>query len=285
MAIDNFKTIETHLLDFVPGSYYKFEALVRNTDGINPLWVEGMSNTNRNIMIKTWLVEDWDYYQRVKHEAKILCQETGARLYVVLDRMNIKKSVINAYKRAEMILMNSYLEGNQDVSLIRFNGIVAAASSSKESSDKETRMWMFDIDCDSFDLVEQIQTIIYPRKMFTLATKKGFHIVTPKTGFKKLIKDEELFAQYPILEKYKDSWDIAETALGLVYVPDTQRTIHYHNCTECSFCVSIPALKKYACNHPKIRDLDLDNSLDSIDDEQLNKPYIPVPEWCPGGDR
>ena len=50
--IDNFKVIDT-FLQFEEGTFYKFELLVRNTDGENELFPERCSNTNRNILIKS----------------------------------------------------------------------------------------------------------------------------------------------------------------------------------------------------------------------------------------
>ena len=50
MPISNFKVIDS-FLQFEQGFFYKFELLVRNTDGRNPLFQEGYSNTNKNILI------------------------------------------------------------------------------------------------------------------------------------------------------------------------------------------------------------------------------------------
>ena len=92
--IDNFKTIE-NFMQFEEGTFYKFELLVRNTDGENELFPERCSNTNRNILIKSWYVDNFDYYNKIKHEMVTMANLTGARLYITLDRKDNVKLVQN----------------------------------------------------------------------------------------------------------------------------------------------------------------------------------------------
>lgn len=219
--IDNFETIENNLLQFQTGSYYKFEALVRNTDGENDLYCEGMSKTNKNILIKSWWIEDLDYYNKVKKEMRHLCDHTGARLYVTLDRKNLKKTLVAIQNQALNLMTQYYVmrgeNSSVDLATKTVARINAHASSIKESSDRETRMWMFDIDTNDFHLLETIQAACYPHSFFTLATKKGWHVCVYKRGFEG-IRDIEY--RFPYLkEKYED-WSLAENALGLVYMSD-----------------------------------------------------------------
>ena len=46
--INNFSIID-NFLQFEDGTFYKFELLVRNTDGNNILYQKGYSETNKNI--------------------------------------------------------------------------------------------------------------------------------------------------------------------------------------------------------------------------------------------
>ncbi len=219
--VDNFETIEKCLLKFTPGSYYKFEALIRNTDGENDLYCEGMSKTNKNILIKSWWVEDWDYYLKIHKEMKHLCDHTGARLYVNLDRRNLKKTLVAIQNQSQNLIQQYYvLRGENspcDLATKTVARINAHASSIKESSDRETRMWMFDIDTNDFELLRAVQAACYPHEFFTLATKKGWHVCVYKRGFEG-IQDIEYRFPY-LMEKYED-WSLSENSLGLVYMPD-----------------------------------------------------------------
>ena len=76
--IDNFKTIEK-FLKFEEGTFYKFELLIRNTDGNNVLYENAYSNTNKNILIKSWYVDNNEYLQKIKNEMITMANLTGAR--------------------------------------------------------------------------------------------------------------------------------------------------------------------------------------------------------------
>ena len=108
MPINNFKVID-NFLQFEQGFFYKFELLVRNTDGNNPLYQEGYFNTNKNILIKSWYIDTKEYYEKVKHEMITLADITGARLYVTLDRKdNVKlcQSLIKSYTDSLVAIVN-----------------------------------------------------------------------------------------------------------------------------------------------------------------------------------
>lgn len=213
--IDNFDTIEDNLLEFENGSYYKFEALVRNTDGSNNLYYEGISNTNKNIPIKTWWVDTKEYYLRMKNEMKTLCDMTGARLYILLDRRNLKRTLIEISKISTELMLHSYTYGSHDPAVSAVNKISGTASSIKESSDRSKRMWMFDVDSDDFRLLQEIQNLCYPHKFFTLRTKKGYHVCVSKIGFKK----PSLDYVNSYLYDHKDEWSVQSNAMGLIYMP------------------------------------------------------------------
>lgn len=215
--IDNFETIEKSLLKFQEGSYYKFEALVRNTDGANALYYEGMSNTNKNILIKTWWIEDKEYYEKAKKEMKVLCDMTGARLYVLLDRMSIKKTLVNMHNLIDKALIEHYVQGCTIPAVKTIFKISGTASSIKDSSDKETRMWMFDIDVNDHQLLADIQALCLNRgsSYFTLATKKGWHVCAPKANFP---RPQCVLGEY--MWNNTMYWTLQENAMGLVYLPD-----------------------------------------------------------------
>ena len=215
MCIDNFETIENNLLEFTPGSYYKFEALIRNTDGENPLYYEGSSNTNKNILIKTWWVDSEDYYKKIKNEMKVLCDLTGARLYVLLDRMNVKKTLVHMNMKTEDLILQNYVLGNNEVSAKTVFKVSGTCSSIKDSSDRDKRLWMFDIDSKNFELLSAIQDACYPRKFFTLATYKGYHVCVFKSGARRQFEPE---VTHPILTQFSSEWSLQECALGLVYM-------------------------------------------------------------------
>jgi hypothetical protein len=173
--IDNFHVIDS-FLHFEEGSFYKFELLVRNTDGENDLYEEGYSNTNKNILIKSWCVDSEPYYEKIKHEMITLANATGARLYVTLDRKDNKK-LVQSIARRFFDLSIAIAEGSKPA----IKGIAkafASETSKVENSCKDKRTIMFDIDTKEGIVLEAV--VCYIRNKgevpYVLETKKGYHV-------------------------------------------------------------------------------------------------------------
>jgi len=241
--IDNFKVID-NFLQFEEGTFYKFELLVRNTDGENILFPERVSNTNRNILIKSWYVDTKDYYEKIKHEMITLSNLTGARLYVTLDRKdNVKlcQSLIKAYTDDLVAIVNS-----QKPSIKSISKTFASETSKVENSSKSTKTIMFDVDTKDEAVLRAINDYIieHGQKPYVLNTKKGYHIFcyrkfdirdwqqycityflddkTPNMG-RTLSSEEEKH----YIEFFKEVVSVKENELGLVYHPmKMEETFH-----------------------------------------------------------
>lgn len=232
--INNFRTIDT-FLQFEEGTFYKFELLVRNTDGENILFPEGISNSNKNILIKSWYVDSKGYYEKVKHEMITLADITGARLYVTLDRKDNTKlvqSLIHGYTNSLVAITN-----NQKPGIKNLSKIFASETSKVENSSKSTKTLMWDVDTKDMEIVNPVYEYIRSKKQepFTLKTKKGYHIFC----YKKFNHQDWLdwMVDYkfkcvsfegPVAEKdYKSSFrtvlkslvSVKENELGLIYHP------------------------------------------------------------------
>lgn len=173
--IDNFNTIDS-FLNFEEGYFYKFEALIRNTDGENPLYYEGISNTNKNILIKSWYVDTQEYYEKIKNEMKVLCDLTGARLYITLDRKSNKCLIKELFNKVNQII-TGVLNGN-NYGVKSLNKLISSTTSILEVSDKQKRTVMFDIDTKDQDVLDSILLYITNKKQqpYVLETKKGYHV-------------------------------------------------------------------------------------------------------------
>ena len=231
--IDNFNVID-NFLQFEEGTFYKFELLVRNTDGENELFPERCSNTNRNILIKSWYVDTKDYYEKIKHEMITLSNITGARLYVTLDRKdNVKlvQNLLHSYTDSLVAICNG-----QKPSIKSISKTFASETSKVENSSKSTKTIMFDVDTKD-ELVKNavIQYIKDEEQTpYILETKKGYHIFCYRkfdhrdwlekisayhfawTTNYKIPTDMELI-QHRV--KVQEFLSVKENELGLVYHP------------------------------------------------------------------
>lgn len=199
--IDNFKVLNEFLI-FREGYFYKFEALVRNTDGYNPLFYEGISNTNKNILIKNWYIDSQEYYEKMKSQMKALCDMTGARLYITLDRKENNRLIECVYDKCNEMLKGLLHGVNYGTKKI--NKVISSCSSLIESSDKTSKTLMFDVDTKD-DLALQLVKIYLQEKQgksFILETRKGYHIVCYKKFDTKVWESEMLDYYKKYLDKY-----------------------------------------------------------------------------------
>lgn len=234
--IDNFNTIE-NFMQFEEGTFYKFELLIRNTDGSNPLYPEGSSQTNKNILIKSWYVDNIDYYNKIKHEMITLSNLTGARLYVTLDRkdnLKLVSNIIHAFTNTLICICNG-----QKPSIKNIAKTFASETSKVENSSKQTRTIMFDVDTKSLVIKQSIIDYIESngQKAYVLETKKGYHIffyrkfnlanwlpyITQHYLEKYIIgityTDEQIIEQR---NKILEVVSVKENELGLVYHPTAE---------------------------------------------------------------
>ena len=228
--IDNFKTIE-NFMQFEEGTFYKFELLVRNTDGENELFPERCSNTNRNILIKSWYVDNFDYYNKIKHEMVTMANLTGARLYMTLDRKdNVKlvQNLIHSFTDTLCAICNG-----QKPSIKNIAKTFASETSKVENSSKSTKTLMWDV--DTKDRAAFLAIIDYigehGQTPYVLETKKGYHVFCYRkfnhvnwfTICSKYYCDESMKSSEAAVQEYTEQFrklvSVKENELGLVYHP------------------------------------------------------------------
>ena len=234
MSINNFPIIDS-FLQFEQGSFYKFELLIRNTDGNNPLYQEGYSNTNKNILIKSWYVDTKEYYEKMKHEMKTLADLTGARLYMTLDRKKSIKVVQNL-GHAFLDLLNGFTTGTKPT-IKKIYKTFASETSKKEASEHNFKTYMFDVDTKDSQIKQAVIDYIEHegQKPFILETKKGYHIfcyrkfnhsewlVYTSEMYMSNFENVNCYIENEVKQKYKNKIQelvfVKENELGLVYHP------------------------------------------------------------------
>ena len=245
--IDNFPVID-NFLQFEEGTFYKFELLIRNTDGGNDLYQEGYSKTNKNILIKSWYVDNKDYYEKIKHEMITMANLTGARIYITLDRKDNVKLVQG--------LLHSYTDSlcaivkGQKPAIKNLSKTFASETSKEENSSPKFRTIMFDVDTKDeaikqaiIDYIEMehvnLNGEICPKvKAHVLETKKGYHIFCYRKfniqdwldysyfRYKKLMSGQ-FTESFKIIDEFKEVVSVKANELGLVYHPmKMEETFH-----------------------------------------------------------
>ena len=232
--IDNFETVE-NFMQFEEGTFYKFELLVRNTDGENELFPERCSNTNRNILIKSWYVDNFEYYKKIKQEMVTMANLTGARLYITLDRKdNVKlvQNLIHSFTDTLCAICNG-----QKPSIKNIAKTFASETSKVENSSKTTKTLMWDVDTKQIEIVNHVHEYIRSKgqEPFTLKTKKGYHVFCYRkfnhadwldwcvehqfkyAHFENAIAEKDYRTSFTA--RFKELVSVKENELGLVYHP------------------------------------------------------------------
>lgn len=233
-SINNFKVID-NFLQFEEGTFYKFELLVRNTDGENELFPERCSNTNRNILIKSWYVDTKDYYEKIKHEMVTLSNITGARLYVTLDRKDNVK-LVNSLLHSLSDTLTAIVIG-QNPSIKKISKVLASETSKVENSSKRTKTIMFDVDTKDECVLNELKQYITDHNQipYVLETKKGYHVFcyrkfdisswlqcTAENHFKNTTFENPIAQKDFITSRrsyLQELVSVKENELGLVYHP------------------------------------------------------------------
>lgn len=230
--LSNFKEIEK-FLDFEKGYFYKFECLVRNTDGENPLYYEGMSNSGKNLLIKNWYVDTKEYYEKIKHEMMTLCDMTGGRLYLTLDRKSNKKLLQELVKS----ITNKYIDYTNgcETTIKSISKLFTSKTSLKEVSDKEHKTVMFDIDTKDNVVLECIKFFVLNNGLvpYILETKKGYHLFCYRKDLNLdnwLVNASDLFIRTfftalntdlveNLVHELTENVTVNSNQLGLIYLP------------------------------------------------------------------
>lgn len=180
LTIDNTQEVKK-LLQFDSSLYYyyKFVVLVRRKD-----YEEGkcpLSNKEgkREICVHSWLVSSMEDYEKLLPDMLSYVNLFQSRLYVTADRKDLRKTLIYARNAVNMSLDQLLFE-QDSVSCKSLNRIMNSASSVKETSSKDCKCWMFDVDTKDQVVLESVKKACSTHYLCTLETKSGYHVLARK---------------------------------------------------------------------------------------------------------
>ena len=182
LIVNNTKKLKD-IIEFKEGTYYKFVCLLRTKDYKDfneELMLKCMEK--QEILVKDWLIDSQEMLDKTLPDMIKFTETFKCRLYMCTDR----KSVVKTLKTMRDIVQN-YLDpfignSNTDCSVRAIKKICSSATSKSESSDREGRRWLFDVDTKNVNLKDYLMNYFtlqhYNPVLFT--TKNGYHIITDK---------------------------------------------------------------------------------------------------------
>lgn len=180
LLVDNFDKVKNVVQWKPEQTYYKFVALIRAKDykdGERPVLLD---KEKQECFVRQWLVDSEEYFDRVKEDMKTVVEMFRCRLYMTLDRKSTMKTLIAARDVVNRCL-DSYLGVKEpQVSVKMFNKLVPSVTQLAESSDRDGRRWMFDVDTKDVNVLNVVKKLCGTDYLESFETKNGYHVVADK---------------------------------------------------------------------------------------------------------
>lgn len=226
MLVDNTSKLK-NVMDFKQGSYYKFVALVRAKDYKNGSEQVLTSMEKQEILVKDWMIDSQEMLDKTLPDMLKYTEMFKCRLYMCTDRKSIVKTLVQMRNTVDKYLDPFLGNPNASCSVRAIRKICASASNLSESSDRESRYWMFDVDTKNQNVLKFVQEkVCGEHYVETFETKAGYHVLARKK-FPVNVPDEYesefdyLRDKFPkiaqsTLREYVSNVDVKDNAMVLV---------------------------------------------------------------------
>ena len=216
------------VMEFKDGAYYKFVCLVRAKD-----YKENPNNQvlhcmeKQEILVKDWLVDTPERLAGTLPDMLKFTELFKCRLYMCTDRKSVLKTLKTMRDTVQNYLDPFLGNPNASCSVRALRKICASASNLSESSDRESRYWMFDVDTKNQNVLKFVQeNVCGEHYVETFETKAGYHVLARKKFFVGVPDEYEsefdyLRDKFPqtsplVLTEYISNVDIKDNAMVLV---------------------------------------------------------------------
>lgn len=171
------------IMEFKDGCYYKFVCLIRAKDyKDNPSEQILRCMEKQEILVKDWLVDTPERLDGTLKDMLTFTELFKCRLYMCTDRKSIVKTLKTMRDTVQNYLDPFLGNPNASCSVRAVKKVSSSASNMDESSDKNGRKWLFDVDTKNGNLKDYLMNYFtlqhYNPVLFT--TKSGYHIVTDR---------------------------------------------------------------------------------------------------------
>lgn len=176
--IDNFEALlDSKVLEFEPNTYYKLACIVRQKDFPNsksPWLKEG----RREMCAKQWLVQSKEEILELKDNMIQTCKLYNGRLYLCLDRRDLKKSWMRVRDRANQIIDFIVFSDKWNGSAKQLNKLLNSVTSEEEISCHGGRRYLLDCDTNDLNLIyECLSKVPINVNVTVFKTVNGYHAV------------------------------------------------------------------------------------------------------------
>jgi hypothetical protein len=205
-------------------SFYYFIAIKRKKD-------HPELQIKESQVIKTWIVKDLrDFYGYYIPEMLEIVKLHQCRLYMCTDRKSYAKSMLSIRNDINKQLDCAIGTDKTEYSPKILNNLLQSNIMKDESSDKDARKWLFDIDTKDWNVVNVIKKLCGEHFERILETKNGYHVVAKRkfdayTGLlclkvngiaKTFDKSKFTEEDFKLIEQNADKIELKTNALALI---------------------------------------------------------------------
>ena len=224
MATIRNKNIENIMQFNSSKSFYYFIAIKRKKDHPDLQMKESQ-------VIKTWIVKDLrDFYGYYIPEMLEIIKLHQCRLYMCTDRKSYAKSMLSIRNDINKQLDCAIGTDKTEYSPKILNNLLQSNIMKDESSDKDARKWLFDVDTKDWGVVNVIKKLCGEHFERILETKNGYHVVAKRkfdayTGLlclkvngiaKTFDKSKFTEEDFKLMEQNADKIELKTNALALI---------------------------------------------------------------------
>lgn len=164
------------LLQFEPNTYYKFVVLLRSKDGETIL----KSYDKKEIIVKQWLIDSKEKLDETLYDMIKFAKLFNGRLYMTVDRKDVDKTLFTMQDKINSYLKQLYFGDRTELSCKQLNKILASSTSMSESSSRDCKRWLFDVDTKNKEVLYFIEKACGEHYITTLETKNGYHVIAKR---------------------------------------------------------------------------------------------------------
>ena len=224
--VDNTSKLKD-VMEFKNGAYYKFVCLVRAKDYKNSSEQVLTSMEKQEILVKDWMVDSQEMLDKTLPDMLKYTEMFKCRLYMCTDRKSVVKTLVQMKNTVDKYLDPFLGNPNASCSVRALRKICASTSNLSESSDRESRYWMFDVDTKNQNVLKFVQeNVCGEHYVETFETKAGYHVLARKKFFVGVPDEYEsefdyLRDKFPqtsplVLTEYISNVDVKDNAMVLV---------------------------------------------------------------------
>lgn len=170
------------VMEFNPQkSYYKFVALIRAKDYRDGDEKPVLMNTEKQeVFVRQWLVDSEESLEKCLPDMLAVTELFKCRLYMTTDRKSTVKTMMYVRNKMQECVDHFAFNNNASVSVRMLNKVVPSGSQSSETSDRECKKWMFDVDTKDKNVLEVVKQLCGEHYLATFETKNGYHVLANK---------------------------------------------------------------------------------------------------------